>query len=125
MLELHYERLESSCGPGLPDLLLCRKGKYALVEFKVAKGFRINVAPAQKLWHRRHTKAGGNAWVMWTNGDRIGAFKVAGLPADMQTGKATYHIDEISKIASEAYEITKPFTNRITWLIDLIIGDIK
>lgn len=63
--KLHYERLESIYGTGLPDVLVCYCGGYALLELKV---YPNKLSPNQKVWHRNHAKAGGNVWTVTQKG---------------------------------------------------------
>lgn len=65
---LHYERIENVYGTGIPDILLCYKGRYILVELKVHPNKK---QPQQIIWHRQHTRAGGEVWTASLKGQHV------------------------------------------------------
>ncbi len=80
---LIVEPVENISSPGFPDVLVCWDGVYALVELKVEKSDRVFLEPSQYAWHRGHTKAGGNCWLLYrAKNDVVGVFKLSGVSKD-------------------------------------------
>lgn len=63
--QCRHNRIESSASPGFPDLDVTYKGKNYKIELKAEddKG-NIHIRPAQKNWHKKELRAGGNCFFL-------------------------------------------------------------
>jgi hypothetical protein len=69
--ECRHNRIESSASPGFPDIDVTYIGKNYKIELKAEddKG-RIHIRPAQKNWHKKELRAGGNCFFLILLKDR-------------------------------------------------------
>jgi hypothetical protein len=63
-LGIHWSRVESWAGPGVPDLNGCYKGHEFWIELKVRRSKRIIFRPHQMVWHYSRIKAGGSSFIV-------------------------------------------------------------
>ncbi len=61
---IHWTRIESWAGQGIPDLHGISKGTTVFVELKVTESDRIDLSPFQKAWNFKHTLNGGRSFIM-------------------------------------------------------------
>tara|TARA_Y100000114_G_scaffold126824_1_gene123322 strand:+ start:429 stop:920 length:492 start_codon:yes stop_codon:yes gene_type:complete len=61
---IHWTRIESWAGQGIPDLHGIRQGKTVFVELKVIESDRINLSPFQIAWNYKHVSQGGRSFIM-------------------------------------------------------------
>ena len=61
---IHWTRIESWAGSGIPDLHGISDGIDVWVELKVTQSNHIRLSPFQHSWHFRHTLHGGRAFIM-------------------------------------------------------------
>ncbi len=61
---IHWTRIESWAGSGIPDLHGISDGIDIWVELKVTQSNHIRLSPFQHSWHFRHTLHGGRAFIM-------------------------------------------------------------
>jgi len=63
-LGIHWSRIESWAGPGVPDLNGCYKGHEFWIELKVRRSKTIVFRPHQIAWHHNRSKAGGSSFIV-------------------------------------------------------------
>ena len=61
---VHWTRIESWAGQGIPDLHGIRQGRTVFVELKVTESDRINLSPFQIAWNYKHVLHGGRSFIM-------------------------------------------------------------
>ena len=61
---IHWTRIESRAGPGVPDVNGCYAGVEVWLELKLSRGNRVNLSEFQTNWIERRIKAGGVAWII-------------------------------------------------------------
>ena len=62
--KIHWTRIESWAGQGIPDLFGISEGINVFVELKVTKSNKINLSPFQKNWLYNHYLQGGRSFIM-------------------------------------------------------------
>ena len=62
--KIHWTRIESWAGQGIPDLFGISEGINVFVELKVTSSNKINISPFQKVWNIKHTLHGGRSFIM-------------------------------------------------------------
>jgi hypothetical protein len=62
--KIHWTRIESWAGQGIPDLHGISEGRTVFVELKVTESDRIDLSPFQKAWNFKHTLHGGRSFIM-------------------------------------------------------------
>lgn len=72
----HYQPIESSSAPGIPDVNFCLNGGDHWVELKIVLGkdklrFQKPLSPYQWNWLLSRAKAGGSVWVVGMHGTDI------------------------------------------------------
>ena len=69
---VHWQRIELSYMPGIPDLNGCYEGVEIWIELKVVRrGKKINLTRPQVNWIKKRTKAGGRTLIMVLKDDQI------------------------------------------------------
>ena len=61
---VHWTRIESWAGQGIPDLHGIQKGISVFVELKVTESYSIGLSPFQKAWNYNHVLHGGRSFIM-------------------------------------------------------------
>tara|TARA_R100001509_G_C4789989_1_gene189430 strand:- start:164 stop:580 length:417 start_codon:yes stop_codon:yes gene_type:complete len=61
---VHFQRIETNVGLGVPDVNGCYKGIDFWLELKVSSGTRINLSKYQKSWIIRRGRAGGRVFIL-------------------------------------------------------------
>lgn len=61
--KIHWVRIETMTGRGVPDLNYCGAGKEGWVETKLAKGWMVGLRPEQVAWLMRRHRAGGKVFI--------------------------------------------------------------
>lgn len=62
--KVHWTRIESRAGPGVPDVNGCYKGLEVWLELKLSRGNRVLLSEFQTNWIDRRIAAGGVAWII-------------------------------------------------------------
>lgn len=104
--QVHWQRIETSTGLGIPDINGCWEGKEFWVEIKYLPTFPVRAntpvkikhyTPEQRLWLRKRGQAGGQAWLFvrvgaeWFLFDHEAAQLVTGWTAEQwRTGATLY-----------------------------------
>lgn len=60
----HVQRIEAVSADGIPDVMICNRGKVTWVELKVYENGVVYIRPAQYAWGRRHASHGGKVLVV-------------------------------------------------------------
>ena len=61
---MHFQRIETSVGLGIPDVNCCVNGVEFWLELKVSLGKRLAITKYQKAWILNRYKAGGLVFVL-------------------------------------------------------------
>ena len=61
---IHWTRIESWAGQGIPDLHGISDGRTVFVELKVTESYSISISPFQKAWNFNHVLHGGRSFIM-------------------------------------------------------------
>jgi hypothetical protein len=62
--EFHWQSIETGgTGRGIPDTNGCIRGTELWIEFKAAKGWRVDISPEQVAWAERRFRAGGRVFL--------------------------------------------------------------
>ena len=61
---IHWTRIESWAGQGIPDLHGISEGRTVFVELKVTESYSISISPFQKAWNFNHVLHGGRSFIM-------------------------------------------------------------
>ena len=61
---VHFQRIETNVGVGVPDVNGCYNGIDFWLELKVSSGTRINLSKYQKSWIIRRGRAGGRVFIL-------------------------------------------------------------
>ena len=61
--DIHWQRVESGVGPGVPDINFCSNGIEGWIEFKFTTGWRSPIRVEQNGWLQRRSRAGGRTFV--------------------------------------------------------------
>ena len=61
---IHWTRIESWAGQGIPDLHGIFEGVTVFVELKVTESYSISISPSQKAWNYNHVLHGGRSFIM-------------------------------------------------------------
>jgi hypothetical protein len=61
---VHFQRIETSVGLGIPDVNCCVNGVEFWLELKVSLGKRLAITKYQKAWILNRYKAGGLVFVL-------------------------------------------------------------
>ena len=62
--KIHWTRIESWAGQGIPDLFGISEGINVFVELKVTKSNSLGLSPFQMSWHYNHILNGGRSFIM-------------------------------------------------------------
>lgn len=63
MPTVHWQRIETSTGLGVPDMNGCVIGKEFWIEFKKADGWVVGLRPEQVAWHMHRSRVGGRTFI--------------------------------------------------------------
>ena len=97
----HLQRIESTTGAGIPDLMGCSLGRYAWIELKVMLKQGVLLRREQYAWGLRHAKYQGRCLIVAENGDLIYVWKFPNVSVEPYQKK-------YAKIVNDpAYTISK------------------
>lgn len=68
---VHWQRIESSTGQGIPDVNGCIGGDSFWLELKVVSGIKVHLRSSQVAWLMRRSDVGGSAWILIKKKDII------------------------------------------------------
>ena len=61
---VHWQRIETGTGQGVPDVNGCIGGDEFWLELKIAQGNKVKITPGQIAWLMQRIDAGGKAWII-------------------------------------------------------------
>ena len=61
---VHWQRIETGTGQGVPDVNGCIGGDEFWLELKIAQGNQVKITPGQIAWLMQRIDAGGKAWII-------------------------------------------------------------
>jgi hypothetical protein len=68
----HFQRIESTTGPGIPDVHLCANGVELWIELKALKLTNVQIRKYQYSWMQNRANHGGNVWLWnWDRNENI------------------------------------------------------
>tara|TARA_R100001530_G_scaffold2574_1_gene4177 strand:+ start:579 stop:953 length:375 start_codon:yes stop_codon:yes gene_type:complete len=68
---VHWQRIETGTGQGVPDVNGCIGGDEFWLELKIAQGNKVNITPNQIAWLMQRIDAGGKAWIIVKKKEQI------------------------------------------------------
>ena len=87
---MHWTRIESSTGEGIPDVELCVDGPTAWIELKIGDmtpdGLKADISKEQFVWHTLRLKAGGLAYFLVRYGRNLWLMKGSHAARQLMTG---------------------------------------
>jgi Holliday junction resolvase len=68
---VHWQRIETGTGQGVPDVNGCIGGDEFWLELKIAQGNKVKITPGQIAWLMQRIDAGGKAWIIVKKKEQI------------------------------------------------------